>query len=48
MKLSVAGGDLGVVAKMIDESADFRKNHEQFLDRCMSDSTVSRGVHSDG
>lgn len=40
---SIAGGDLSVIAKMIENSADFRKFHQAYLDRFMSDSTISRG-----
>ena len=41
--VSIAGGDLSVIARMIEENDDFRKMHQQFLDNCMSDSTVCRG-----
>ena len=41
--ISIAGGDLYVLGKMIEENPDFRKTHQQFLDKCMSDSTVCRG-----
>lgn len=42
--ISIAGGDLSVVARMIEESSDYRKFHQQFLDQCMADSTISRGL----
>jgi pimeloyl-ACP methyl ester carboxylesterase len=41
--VSIAGGDLSVVAKMIEGSNEFRKVHQAYLDRFMSDSTISRG-----
>ncbi len=42
--ISIAGGDLSVVAKMIEESLDFRQSHQQFLEQIMSDSAVCRGL----
>ena len=41
--ISIAGGDLYVLGKMIEDSPNFRKTHRQFLDESMSDSTVCRG-----
>lgn len=41
--VSIAGGDLYVIGKLIEENPDFRKAHQQYLDECMSDSTVCRG-----
>ena len=41
---SIGGGDLSVVARMIEQNPEFRKFHRQFLDDCMSNSTVSRGL----
>jgi len=41
--VSIAGGDLSVVAEMIESSDEFRKVHQAYLDRFMSDSTISRG-----
>jgi dienelactone hydrolase len=42
--VSIAGGDLNVVARLIKESEEFRKSHQAFLDECMADSTVARGL----
>jgi pimeloyl-ACP methyl ester carboxylesterase len=41
---SIGGGDLSVVARMIEKNPDFRKSHQEFLDECMADPTVSRGM----
>lgn len=41
--VSIAGGDLSVVARLIEKSDDYRKFHLAYLDRFMSDSTISRG-----
>ena len=41
--ISIAGGDLYVLGKMIEDNPDFRRTHKQFLDESMSDSTVCRG-----
>jgi len=41
--ISIAGGDLGVIAEMIEENPDFRKAHCEMLDHYMSDSTIARG-----
>jgi len=40
---SIAGADLSVWARMYEEDPDFRRVHEQILDRCMSDASKSRG-----
>jgi len=42
--ISIAGGDLGVLGNQILEDPDFAKEHQQFLDWAISDSTVSRGL----
>jgi len=42
--VSIAGGDLNVVARLIEESEEYRKSHQAFLDECMADSTVARGL----
>jgi len=42
--ISIAGGDLGVLGNQISEDPDFAKEHQQFLDRAISDSTVSRSL----
>jgi dienelactone hydrolase len=42
--VSIAGGDLSVVARLIEESQEYRKSHQAFLDECMADSTVARGL----
>ena len=42
--VSIAGGDLSIIARMIEQDDEFRKNHQAFLDRFMSDSTISRGL----
>jgi len=41
---SIAGGDLGVIGRMIEQNPNFRKSHERFLDKYMSNPTVSRGL----
>lgn len=41
--ISIAGGDLSVTANMIEESPDFRKSHQQMIDKVMSDSVMARG-----
>lgn len=42
--ISIAGGDLGVLGNQILEDPEFAKEHQQFLDWAISDSTVSRGL----
>lgn len=42
--ISIAGGDLAVVGKMIRENPDFRANHEKFLDESMADANLCRGL----
>jgi pimeloyl-ACP methyl ester carboxylesterase len=42
--VSIAGGDLSVLARMIEQNEEYRKFHEAFLDEYMSDSTVTRGL----
>jgi len=46
--VSWAGGDLSVLARMIEQNEEFRKLHEAYLDECMSDSTVIRGIGGRG
>jgi len=40
---SIAGADLSVWARMYEQYPAFRRAHEQILDRCMSDTSKSRG-----
>ncbi len=40
---SIAGADLSVWATMYEQDLDFRRLHERILDRCMSDTSRSRG-----
>ena len=42
--ISIAGGDLSVVARMIEESPDYRKFHQNYLDECIADPAMSRGL----
>lgn len=41
--ITICTTDLSVSAKMIEESNAFRKRHQEFLDKYMSDSTIARG-----
>lgn len=41
---TIAGGDLSVIANMIEQSEDFRKAHQAMMDECMSDPVVARGL----
>jgi len=41
---TIAGGDLSVVANMIEQSEDFRKAHQVMMDECFSDPAVARGL----
>jgi dienelactone hydrolase len=42
--VSIAGGDLNVVAGLIEKNPEFKKEHQQFLDNCMADSSMVRGL----
>jgi uncharacterized protein len=42
--VSMAGGDLKVVADFIEKSQEYRLMHRQFLDECMEDSNAVRGL----
>ncbi|MFH0778711.1 MAG: alpha/beta fold hydrolase [Candidatus Eisenbacteria bacterium] len=42
--VSVAGGDLGVIARRIAEDEEFRRSHEEFLEQCMADPELARGL----
>jgi pimeloyl-ACP methyl ester carboxylesterase len=39
-----AGADLYVLGRLIEESEEFRKAHQTFLEEAMSDPTVARGL----
>ncbi|HVP36964.1 MAG TPA: alpha/beta fold hydrolase [Terriglobales bacterium] len=42
--VSIAGGDLNVVAGLIEKNPEFKKEHQQFMDNCMADSNMVRGL----
>ncbi len=42
--VSMAGGDLKVVADFIEKDPDYRLAHRQFLDACMEDTNAVRGL----
>ena len=42
--VSIAGGDLKVVADFIEKSQEYRLMHRQFLDECMDDTSAVRGI----
>lgn len=41
---TIAGGDLSIVANMIEQSDDFRMSHRKMMDECFSDPAVARGL----
>jgi len=42
--VSMAGGDLRVVADFIEQYPEYRQAHRQFLDECMDDTSAVRGL----
>jgi hypothetical protein len=46
--VSLAGGDLSLIPKMDEQSEEFRKFHEAYIDKCESDSKVVRGIGGRG
>ena len=42
--VSIAGGDLKVVADFIEQYPEYRQAHRQFLDECMDDTSAVRGL----
>jgi len=42
--VSIAGGDLSVVTRLIEHSEEYRLNHRQMLDESMSDPAICRGL----
>ncbi len=41
---TISGGDLCVIANMIEKDAEFRNSHRAMLDECMSDPSMARGL----
>lgn len=46
--ISIGTSDLSVITKLIASSTDYRKGHQDFLDKYMSDSTIARGLGGKG
>ena len=42
--VSIAGGDLNIIAKELEQNDVFRKQHQTFLDKFMLDKNVTRGL----
>jgi pimeloyl-ACP methyl ester carboxylesterase len=40
----MAGADLSILGRLLEENEEFRKAHQAFLDESMSDPTVARGL----
>jgi len=42
--IDISGGDLGAIARLIENSDEYRIAHQNLLDEVMSDSSVCRGI----